>query len=91
MFLNHEVAEAAISRVFDVKRNEIAAWFNSKKIGATWGFRLKSPLGLDRSLGKTFTSGASELTDAYSVVVVLKKVSATEFRILTAYPNNKVK
>ena len=77
--------------MFDVKRHEIAEWFNGRKVGATKGFDVKSPLGLNRSLGKTFTSGASEFADAYSVVVVLKKVSGTEFRILTAYPNNKVK
>ena len=91
MFLNHELAEAAISRVFDVKRTEIAAWFNSKKVGARMDFPLEFPLGQRRILGKSFASGASEFESAHSAIVVLKKVSKTEFRILTAYPSNKVR
>ena len=85
MFLNHEVAEAAISRVFDVRREEISKWFESKKVGSDIRIKVKEPLGQRQMIGSVFKRGGTGFADGRTVMVRLIKVSDTEFRILTAF------
>lgn len=85
MFLNHEITEAAISRVFDVKREKIAKWFNRRKVGSEKPFDVESPLGQGRKIGMVARKGGASFVDGHTVVVRLKKVSDTEFRIVTVF------
>ena len=85
MFLNFEIAEAAISRVFDVRRKEIADWFRKKKSGSKQQFELEMPFVQQRRVGRVFYENKAEFVDAHTVVVRLVKVSNSEFRIFTAF------